>query len=146
VNALDVALKAKMVADTGGAGVNTLASGGIYQAVAPRNIAGVPVGFPRVYFQQIHGTPLYTFNLLVASHFVYQIKALAIDANTEGAFAAGQIDERIQTLLTDPTMTVTGKALLYCRFLQAIPPIYEWDEAISGNIYHKGGYYEVWLA
>jgi len=143
-NALDIALRSKLTGDTGAGGVNTLASGGIFQGVAPRTISGTPVGYPRVYFQQITGRPLYSFRLAVATNFVYQIKALAIDANTEGAVAAGTIDERIQVLLTDPTLT--GVTLLYCRFLSAIPPMYEWDETASQTIYHKGGYYEVWLA
>lgn len=142
MNALDIAIYSKLTGDTGAGGVNTLATGGIHQMKAPQT-----AGLPRVHFQELLDTALYTFAALSADHVFYQFKALAADTPTdEGATLAGTIAERMRTVLFDPTMTVTGKTLLYCRFERSIPPYPEWDDANSRDIYHKGFIAEIWLA
>lgn len=141
MNALDIAIYSNLTGDTGAGGVNTLATGGIHQLKAPQT-----AGLPRVHFQELLDSPLYSFAALSADHFFYQFKALAADTTVEGATLAGTIAERMRSILSDPTMTVTGKTLLYCRFERSIPPYAEWDEANGRDIYHKGFIAEIWLA
>lgn len=142
MNVLEQAIYSELTGDTGASGVNTLATGGIHQLVAPQD-----AGLPRVYFQQLLNTALYSFAALSADHFFYQFKALAADTPTaEGATLAGTIAERMRSILLDPTMSVTGKTLIYCRFERSIPAFAEWDEANSRHIYHKGFIAELWLA
>ena len=142
MNALEISLYSKLTGDTGPGGVNTLATGGIHQLIAPQT-----AGLPRVHFQQLLDTAAYSFSALSADHFFYQFKALAADTPTdEGATLAGTIAERMRTVLFDPTMTVTGKTLLYCRFERSIPAFAEWDDTGSRHIFHKGFIAEIWLA
>lgn len=142
MNVLDIAVYSKLTGDAGAGGVNTLATGGIHQMKAPQT-----AGLPRVVFQELTRKNLYTFRVLAAGHVFYQFKALAADTPTdEGATLAGTIADRMETLLLDPTMTITGKTLLYCRPDTSIPPYPEWDDVNSRDIYHKGFIAELWLA
>lgn len=142
VNVLDDAIGRKLIADTGTGGVNhatTGATGGIYQFGPPES-----AGFPRIHFQEILHTAQYSFQTLSADHVYYQYTAFAVDENEPGAITAGRLADRVRTVLTDPVLTVTGKATLYCRFDRSIPSSREWDG--KRFIYQRGGYVEVWLA
>jgi hypothetical protein len=133
-----------MTGDTGAGGVNhssTGATGGFFQMVAPQL-----AGFPRVHFQEILDTALYSFVNLQADHCYYQITAFAVDGNESGPYTAGRLAERARTLLTNPSMSVSGKSLLYSRFDRSVPAKAEWDEGGSRYIYSKGFYLELWLA
>lgn len=141
MNALDAAIYTKLTGDTGAGGVNALATGGIHQLIATGTL-----GFPRVHYQELLNTGIYSFNTLSADHCYYQFTAFAVDGQVGGAVLAGTIAERIRTLLTDPSMAVTGKTLIYCRFERSIPARAELDLDGSRHIYSKGGIYEVWLA
>lgn len=142
---LDAAIYAKLTGDTGGGGVNTLSNGGIYQLNAKQ---AAPFNF--TVFQELLDTPDYAFSALSADHVFYQIKHVCVDdANNttiSGPVAAGTLADRTRVLLTDPTLNVTGKTMLYCRFNRSIPTYSEWDATGSKFIYHKGGIYEIWLA
>lgn len=141
MNVLDAALQTKLDADSGAAGVATLATGGIYQLAAPQ---GSEVPF--VVFQELLDTPEYSFTQLVSDRVMYQIKALAKDANVSGQYEAGRIMDRVRELLTDPTLNVSGKTTLYCRFNRSIPQYSELDSSDGEFIYHKGAIFELWLA
>lgn len=135
----------KLTGDSGAGGVNTLSNGGIFQGTAPQETS-----FNYTVFQELLDTPLYTFNALAADHFFYQIKHLAVnDANSttiSGPFAAGALADRTRVLLMDPVLNVSGKTVLYCRFIRSIPFYSEWDETNDRDIFHKGGIYELWLS
>lgn len=109
-------------------------------------IAGRTANFPYVIYQELLDTAAYTFTALSADHVFYQIKALAVDANSSGPVIAGQIADRLRVLLTDPVLNVSGKTVLYCRFIRSIPAYAERDEAGDRYIYHRGGVYELWIA
>lgn len=146
MNAIDAAVRALMVADTGTGGVNnasTGATGGFWQGVAPDN-----AGFPRIHFQEILDTGIYSFKNLSADHCYYQFTVFARDGNPteEAVYTAGRLAERLRAILTDPNMTISGKTLLYSRFDRSIPPRFEQDESQSRTIYAKGFYLELWLA
>lgn len=143
MNALDTAIYSLMTADTGTDGVNnatTGATGGFHQLIAPQAAT-----FPRIHWQEILDTAHYTFRNLSADHCYYQFTVFAVDSPTEeGVTCAGRLAERLRVLLTDPSMTVSGKTLLYSRFDRSIPARAELE--LSRFIYAKGFYLEMWLA
>lgn len=141
---LDEAIYAKMVADTGAGGVNhatTGATGGFHQGVAPQNAT-----FPRIHFQELLDTAFYSFQTLKIDHCYYQFTAFAVNSNETGTKTAGRLAERARTLFTDPSMSVSGKTLLYSRFERTIPPTFQWDDTSNRYIYSKGFILELWLA
>lgn len=141
--ALDIAIYSKLSGDTGMGGVATLSTGGIDQMIGKQGAS-----FPRTLFQELTAMHQYSFGSRQCVHEFYQFKAMAVDpvnSSDEGVSLAGAIVDRIVTLLTDPTMTVTGSALLYCRPDRSIPPFIEWDSMNNRNVYHKGIICELWL-
>lgn len=148
MNALDVGLRAVLVADTGAGGVNhatTGATGGIFQLNAPQKT--VPT---YVIFQEAADTPNYAFgNSNQADHIFYMIRVFAVDDPNatlgSGPFRAGAMADRLKTLLTNPSMTVTGHTLLSARFDRTYPPLSEWDGANNRYIYSRGILIEVWV-
>ena len=141
MNALDAALYTVLNADTGAGGVKTIATGGIFQLDAPQKT--VP---PYLIFQEANDTPGYTFgNLLVFDHVYYMLRAFAVNANEDGPQTAGKIADRLKVLLTNPSLTVTGKAVLSCRFDRSYPPLKEFDSANNRFIYSRGVLIEAWL-
>src|SRR5438876_627153 len=136
-----IGLKSKLSGDSGSGGVAALSTGGIFQLTAK----GAPP--PYTVFQELLDLPTYSFTLTQYDSIAVQIKHFAVDANTAGADAAGQIADRCRTLLTDTnSLTVSGKSVLYCRFIRSVPPMAEFDEASKRFIYSKGGIFEIWLA
>lgn len=136
MNALDVALRAKLLADTGPGGVNnatTGATGGFHQLVAPQK-----AGFPRFHFQELIDTALYSFTRLKADHVFYQFTVFAVDSNEAGTATSGRLAERARIVLTDPAIDIEGKRLIYSRFERSIPPQAEWDDVNNKYIYNKG--------
>lgn len=149
MNALEQALYTTLTADTGTGGVNhasTGATGGFHNPVAPQKVNGQPVGYPRMHFQELLNTAIYSFQNLNADHCYYQFTVFTVDSNEEGIATAGRLAERARALLTDPIMSVTGKSLLYSRYERSIPVRAEWDDTNSRNIYSKGFILELWLA
>ena len=144
MNALDIAITSTLNADTGAGGVNnasTGATGGFHQLIAPANAT-----FPRIHFQELVTSALYSFQTLSADHCYYQFTSFAVDGNEEGVTVAGALAERARTILTDPTMSVSGKTLLYSRFERSLPARADWDDVIKKHIYSKGFILELWLA
>ena len=141
MEALDIALQTKMVTDTGAGKLATLSSGGIFQLTAPSTAP-----YPLTVWQELLDLPGYTFAALAYNSIAVQIKHLATDANTEGASIAGQMADRCRILLTDPSLTVGGKSVLYCRFIRGVPSFAEWIENLGKTVFSKGGIFEIWLA
>lgn len=144
MNALEVAITTLMLADTASGGLNhatTGATGGFHQGTAPQSAT-----FPRIHFQKIQKRPLYAFKNLSARYLYYQLTAFAVDSNEAGADTAGRLAERAEALFTDPSLTVTGQLVQYCRPAVSIPDRFDWDETNSRYIYSKGFYLELWLA
>lgn len=140
--ALDVGLLAALNADSGAGGVFTLATGGIFQLDAPQGTTP-----PYVIFQEAADTPGYTFrNTNVFDHLFYMIRAFGVDANTSGQAQVGTIADRLSVLLTNPSLTVSGKSVLSCRFDRSYPPLKEWDAANNRYVYSRGILCEVWVS
>jgi len=142
MNALDIGLRAALVADSGTGGVAALATGGIHQQDAPEKTVE-----PYVIFQEASNDPTYAFgNALQADHFFYLIRAVAADANESGPVTVAKIADRLKTLLTNPSLSVSGKTLLSCRFDRSYPPLRERDEVNQRNVYVRGILAELWVA
>lgn len=142
MNVLDTAIQAVLAADNGAGGVFTLSTGGIFQAKAPQGVFP-----PYTLWQEATDVPGYTFgNTLKFDHFFYVFRAFAVDANTSGPYQAGAIADRLKALLTNPTLTVTGKAVLSARFDRSLPPLEEWDDANNRYIWMRGIIAEIWIA
>lgn len=107
-------------------------------------VASENAGLPRIHFQELLDTPLYTNQTLVADHCYYQFTVFAVSGNESGAVTAGRLAERARSILTDASLSVTGKTLLYSRFERSIPARTELDG--TRVIYSKGFILEVWLA
>jgi hypothetical protein len=106
MNAVKVALYARLSGDSGTGGVAALATGGIYDLQGKQDAS-----LPFVTFQK--WTPLptrWTFGVKVSDDALYLIKAYAADAKT-----AGQITERAESILNDYALSVSGKTLMYLR-------------------------------
>ena len=140
--ALDIGLKSALDADTIAGGVKTLATGGIHQLRAPEKTVE-----PYVVFQEAGDFPIYAFrNTLIADHIFYFIKGVAIDLNEGGATIVAKIADRLKTLLTNPTLTVSGKTVLSCRFDRSYPPMVERDEVNQRDVYSRGILAEIWVS
>lgn len=143
MNALEIAITSFMQADNGSGGLNhttTGATGGFHQGTAPQGAT-----YPRLHFQKIQKRPLWSFQNLNARFFYYQFTVFAVDSNEEGVTTAGRLAERAETLFTDPSMSVTGHTVQYCRPDVSIPDRFEWDADHSRFIYSKGFYLELWV-
>ena len=144
MNALDIAITSLLDGDTVAGGVNnasTGATGGFHQLVAPQGAT-----FPRIHFQELLDTGIYSFANLNADSVYYSFIVYAVDGNEEGVAVAGRLAERARSILTDPSMSVTGKTLLYSRFDRSLPARAEWDDTGNRFIYSKGFYLQLWLA
>lgn len=145
MNALDEAIVGKMTADDDPGGLNEPdvgATGGFHQLVAPQGS-----GYPRIHFQELDDQPLYTTTGIFADNHFYQIVAYAIDHPVYGAGVdiAGRLAERARTLFSDASLTVAGKAIIYCRFRGLVPPAALWDtDSNNQYVYSKGLVLELW--
>lgn len=146
MNELDKALKAKMAADTGAGGLATLSNGGFHQQVADEN---TPYNY--TIFERLTDLPEYAFGNAVASDYTpYQIRHYSVKGANNSSLSpqevTGKMLERAKTLLTNPSLNVTGKTVLCCRFDREIPLRPEWDETLKRWIFGKGAIYALWLA
>lgn len=146
--ALDIAFYTRLTGDAGTGGINhpvTGATGGFHNPVAPQIVGGQPVGFPRVHFSELVTTAMYAFANLSANHVYYQFTTFAVDGQSGGVTITKTLSERIRTLLTDPSMSVTGSTLLHCRFIRTNPLVAERDETKDRFIYSQGIIVEAYL-
>lgn len=113
-----------------------------YQGKAPQGV--VP---PYLIWQEVTDVPGYAFgNTLKYDHAFYMFRAFAVDANTSGPAQTGAIADRLKSLLTNPTLTVTGQTVLSARFDRSYPPLEEFDAANNRHIWGRGVLIEVWVA
>lgn len=121
MNALDAAIYTKLSGDTGSGGLMTIVTG-VFNRVAPEGQA-----FPYVVWQTVSGVDNYTLTKRAKSRFVIQLKAL--DKGDSGK-VAGQAMDRIDALLNDAALTVTGFSLLVIRREMNIQSV-EVDEGVE---------------
>lgn len=133
MRAVDTALYSRLQNDLGTAGtLGTLGCTGVYRQIAPQGSVE-----PYVVFQQQAGTDSYTFTARDARSLVYLVKA--VDRGPSGSRAA-QLAERVESLLGDAPLTVTGWQNLRLRRESDV----EYVEVDNGVIYqHYGALYRV---
>lgn len=106
----------------------------IYYEVAPDNAP-----FPYVIFQKMSGVPTWAFARGTPAFDEDIWMAKAVDRSTS-ADVAESIAQRLDVLLTDGTLNISGATLLYLRREQAI----DYSEVDSGVTYkHSGAQFRV---
>lgn len=133
MRAVDVALNSRLAADLGTAGtLGVLGCTGVYRFQAPQGSVE-----PYVVFQQQAGTDSYAFSARDARSLVYLVKA--VDASTSGLRAA-QMAERIDSLLTDKPLSLSGWTNIRLRRESDV----EYVEVDAGKTYqHYGALFRV---
>jgi hypothetical protein len=132
-NDIKAALYAKL---TGDATLSGLLSAGdaVYDGIAP-----IESNFPYVIVQKMDGRPQYTFSQRAFDTHVFLVKGV-----TKGATArrAGEIAARIDALLTDGALTISGGSLLYCRREQDV----DYPDHDGGDVFrHCGATYKLYV-
>lgn len=130
MNACKAAIYSKLTGDS--TLTNLLASStSVYEAVAPQEADA-----PYVIYFKSAGTPNYTFTDSYEDQ-VYTIKGV-----TQGPSAkiAGQIAERIDAVLTDGALTLSGRSQMYLRRIGDVELV-ETDSGVRFN--HSGGTYRL---
>lgn len=136
MRAVDVALNSRLAADLGTAGtLGLLGITGVYRMQAPQGSVE-----PYVVVQQQAGVDSYTFSARDARSLVYLVKV--VDVGPSGLRAA-QAAERIDVLLTDKRLTLSGMTNLRLRRESDV----EYSEIDSGQTYqHYGALYRIDVA
>jgi hypothetical protein len=124
MNAVEIGLFNKLNGDNGAGGVRTLSTGGIYH-VTPNQRAGFP---KTVFGQYTPNIPEYTLSTKAVDHTQYYVTPYAVDtASTTGVEVTAQISERSEDLLTDGSITVSGKTVIYLRMIMRMPVLPNFD-------------------
>jgi len=77
----------------------------------------------------------YTFGVRAWSEALWQVRAWDQDTS---ARRAARIMARIDTLLTDQALTVSGYRVLVCRRMETLPPMTELDSAAGLQVRAEG--------
>lgn len=94
---------------------------------------------PYIVFNEQSDTPIYSLGAKSFDNVIYQVKAVSAGTNQ---LTAGSIAERIETVLNDATLTVTGKTAAYCRKTSGV----HFQEEDHGRLHqHRGGLYRIYL-
>ena len=110
----------------------SLGSTGAYRLVAPQGAT-----LPYVIFSQMSGVDDYTFDGRSGRSLLYQVKAVT---SGQSASTAEQMAERIDAVLTDGSLSVSGWTVLRCRRESDV--LYtETSEGMTYN--HVGGLFRV---
>lgn len=107
MNATDDSLFNKLTADSGAGGVATLATGGIFKAGAHQGAS-----YPFVDYQDVSNTPVYRFGGEAHRRLRYRLR---VWSDSESWDVIGQIADRLEALLTDGTLTISGWNLKLMR-------------------------------
>ena len=122
----------------------------IYYAYAPDG-----AGFPCVIFHKQAGTPLYTFKTgttagdahAAADNEIWMIKGVAHDdyeiAAEDPLTASDNIASRLDVLLTDGTISISGASQLYLRRESDVSYV---ETSDGESYYHHGGLYRLWYS
>jgi len=130
--AVDTAIIAKL---TGDATLMGLAPGGVYREVAPQGVQE-----PFIIVQQYTHEDQYLLRRQAAfESFAYLIKAVQ---QSMTAAAVQACADRIQTLLQNGTLTITGYTLTLLQREERIATV-EIDEDRDLRYQHRGGLYRV---
>lgn len=130
MNALETALYARL---SGDATLAALATGGVWRGNAPTGTTGSIVAF-----SQVSGSDDYSLKQRAMTQYNYLIKGVTIG---ESATSAWQIADRIDTLLTDQTLTLASGSVMSVRR----DTIMSFTEHDGGETYqHAGGYFIIW--
>jgi hypothetical protein len=129
-------LNSRLAADLGTANtLGTLGITGVYRMQAPQGSVE-----PYVVFQEQAGVDSYTFNARDARSLVYLVKVVDVGPS---ALRAAQAAERIDTLLTDKALSLSGFNNLRIRRESDV----EYTENDNGKIYqHYGALFRVDVA
>ena len=135
MRAVDTALNSLLAADVAGTATGTLGqlgATGVYRAVASQGSVE-----PYIVFNQQAGTDGYTFSSRDTRSLLYQVKAVGKGSS---ALVPAQMAERIDALLTDQPLTLTGWTNIRLRRESDV----EYVEVANGQQYHHlGGLYRV---
>lgn len=102
-------------------------SQGIYYEVAPQTAV-----FPYVIFNKQAGTPRYAYASLAMDNDIWLIKG--VDRATS-ADSVDNIAARLDALLTDGTISISGKTQLYLRRESDV----DYSETVDGVAYRHAG-------
>lgn len=95
--------------------------------------------FPYVVFSKAAGTPRYTLGSRAYDNDVWLVKA--VDRSDDTADTADPVDNiaaRLDALLTDGTLSISGRTQLFLRRESDV----EYPEVVDGTLYrHAGAYY-----
>lgn len=135
-NAVKAALTARLAGDATLTGLLGAGTAAIHDTLAPQGSDP-----PYVIFQKQDGQASYTFGQRVWDDQLYVIKAV-----TDGASAvtAGSITKRVDELLTDLPLTVTGHTNHVLRRRRDIEYVETLDG--GGRVRHHGAIFEVVIA
>lgn len=101
----------------------------VYADQAPQG-----AGYPFVVFNQQSGPKIFSHVGLAFDNPLYLIKGVD-KSDTASTVKANQIADRLEALLTDATLTITGRTLAYLRPEQAI----SYAETVEGRpVFHRG--------
>lgn len=118
---------------SGDATLTGLAPGGVWRAVAPVGTTGV-----YVVFSHVSGVDAYTLADRATTTHNYLVKAVTPGETSTPAWNAAQ---RIDTLLNDQPLTITGGTVMSVRRERTMTL----TENDGGDLYqHAGGYYIIW--
>ncbi len=104
----------------------------IYYQQAPEK-----AGFPYVVFSKQSSTPRYALGARLYDNDLWLIKAVDRESKSTGATAdtADTIASRLDALLTDSTLSISGKTQLYLRRESDV----DYPENSDGVVYHHAG-------
>jgi hypothetical protein len=132
VKAIDQGVVSLLTADSGGGGVATLATGGVWARVVPQGTVA-----PYVVFNQQASTDNYTLRVRAWTEYVYQITAVC---EGESGLPAQTINDRIDVVMTDGSLAVPGFTAMIVRRIQMI----EYPEIVDGvTITRSGALYRI---
>lgn len=138
------ALYGKMTGDTTLSNLLGTAAPGYSKAIY-NDLAPEQTGFPYVVFFKSAGTRIYTMKGRTSTsdkagrvgNDVWTIKAIDHDTSADGAEA---VQARLENLLTDATLTISGETLLLLKHEDDV----EYSEEEEGEIFlHRGGLYRL---
>ena len=133
MNAVETGIYSKLTADTGAGGLMVTATG-VYHRVAP---AGAVV--PYVLFNKQSGVHEFARAARMWRDYLYLFKIIDEGYSTA---RAGTLLERIDTLLNDGTITISGYSLMEMRRQSDI----EYEEISDGVVYqHVGALFRIWI-
>lgn len=134
VNQVKAGIVSALQSDATLTGLLTDGTAGIYHMPAPQGAA-----LPYITYNRVPGTgPTYTLQGKAWDVELYNIKAVTTG---NSALTAGSIAARIETVLNDNPVSVSGGSCLYLR----LETVIDYPEVSNGKTYHHiGGSYRIW--